>query len=285
MKPIQFALSLLGTVGAVVLCCPIVVDAQERPIRASLSALTTSEITAKILVDRGNEKSKQGDLNGAIADYKQALKIKPDYARAYFNLGVTYCELNNPEAEITYYTQAIKYAPNDADSYAERGIARVKLDDRKGAMADLEQALKLNPKQTRAYWGRGQMRQRQQDTQGAVSDFTQSIQLDPAFAPAYFNRGLAYYELGALQENGSNYMQKAVADYTQAIKLDPKFASAYHNRSFASRELGDKQGALADIQKAADIYKQQNMMDNYKQEIEQLEFLKEELATASQQRQ
>lgn len=285
MKPIYFALSLLGTVGAVVPCWTIAVNAQERPVQASLSALTTSEITAKSLVDRGNEKSERGDLNGAIADYKQALKVKPDYARAYFNLGVTYCLLNEPKAEITYYTQAIKYAPNDADSYAERGIARVKLDDRKGAMADLEQALKLNPKQTRAYWGRGQMRQRQQDTQGAVSDFTQSIQLDPAFAPAYFNRGLAYYELGALQENGSGYMQKAVADYTQAIKLDPQFASAYHNRGFASRELGDKQGALADVQKAADIYKQQNMMDNYKQEMEQLEFLKEELATVSQQRQ
>lgn len=274
MKRVYFALSLLGAACAVLPCWTIAAAAQEHPVQSFPSPSITSEIIAKNLVHRGNEKSARGDLDGAIADYKQAIQIKPNYARAYFNLGVVYCLLGEPEAEIAYFSEAIKYNPKDADSFTERGLSQIKVNDIKGAMTDFEQALKLNPKQARAYWGRGQARQRQGDTQGAVSDFTLSIQIDPTLAPAYLYRGNTYFELGALDKNGSDYMRMAVADYTQAIKLEPNLALAYHNRGYAYAQLGNKQGALADIKKAADIYKQQNLMDDYKEEIAGLESLK-----------
>ena len=37
----------------------------------------------------GNEKSKSGDYKGAIADYTAAIRLKPDFARAYYNRGET----------------------------------------------------------------------------------------------------------------------------------------------------------------------------------------------------
>src|SRR6266550_2684360 len=41
------------------------------------------------LVNRGIEKGKNGDLDGAISDYTRAIELKPDYARAYYNRAVT----------------------------------------------------------------------------------------------------------------------------------------------------------------------------------------------------
>ena len=35
----------------------------------------------------GNEKNKAGDYKGAIADYNAAIRLKPDFARAYYNRG------------------------------------------------------------------------------------------------------------------------------------------------------------------------------------------------------
>ena len=42
---------------------------------------------AKSLYDRGNSQKREGDLDGAIESYEQAINIQPDYAEAYSNLG------------------------------------------------------------------------------------------------------------------------------------------------------------------------------------------------------
>jgi serine protease Do len=50
---------------------------------------------------------------------------------------------------------------------------------------------------------------------------------------------------------------KAIADYTQAIEIDPNFASAYNKRGFAYLNLKEYQKAIADYEKAAQLYKQE----------------------------
>ena len=44
-------------------------------------------LSAKAYFRAGNEKSKSGDYKGAIADYSAAIRLKPDFARAYYNRG------------------------------------------------------------------------------------------------------------------------------------------------------------------------------------------------------
>ncbi|MGC8451482.1 MAG: tetratricopeptide repeat protein [Cylindrospermopsis raciborskii] len=52
-------------------------------------------------------------------------------------------------------------------------------------------------------------------------------------------------------------------DYTQALKLDPNYALAYNNRGLVRRDLGDNQGAIADLQKAADLFQTQGRQQDY----------------------
>ena len=68
---------------------------------------------------------------------------------------------------------------------------------------------------------------------------------------------------------------KSLADYDRAIQLNPNYADAYNNRGNLKSTLDDKQSAIQDYQKAADLYKQGNTLmyqfavDNVKKLSEQ----------------
>ena len=51
-------------------------------------------------------------FDAAIDSYKQALKIKPDYAEAYYNMGVALNDKGDPKAAIESYKQAINIKPD-----------------------------------------------------------------------------------------------------------------------------------------------------------------------------
>jgi tetratricopeptide (TPR) repeat protein len=66
---------------------------------------------------------------------------------------------------------------------------------------------------------------------------------------------------------------RARADFTEAIRLNPDNAYAYFNRGKSRSELRDKQGAIADFQKAANIFQQQGKMRDYKNAVDTIQKL------------
>ena len=65
----------------------------------------------------------KGELDAAIDSYKQAIKIKPDYAGAYNNIGNALKHKGELDAAIDSYKQAIKIRPDLADAYSNMGNA------------------------------------------------------------------------------------------------------------------------------------------------------------------
>jgi tetratricopeptide (TPR) repeat protein len=64
----------------------------------------------------GNLLKDKGDLEEAIESYKQALKIKPDHAEAYNNIGITLEDNGDLEGAIDSYKQAIKINSDFAEA-------------------------------------------------------------------------------------------------------------------------------------------------------------------------
>jgi tetratricopeptide (TPR) repeat protein len=63
------------------------------------------------------------NLNQAIEDYTETLRLNPNDARAYINRGLVYYEKGDYDQAVADYNQAIRLAPNDAYAYYRRGFA------------------------------------------------------------------------------------------------------------------------------------------------------------------
>jgi tetratricopeptide (TPR) repeat protein len=203
--------------------------------------------TAEEFFKSGLEKSDKKDYKGAITDYDQAIKLKPDYAVTYNNRGWARYNLGDHPGADADYDQAIKINQNWGDSglwaaHNNRGLVHYALGDRKAAIMDYDQAIKLKPDDATAYYNRGNAHYALGDRKAAIVDYDQAIKLKPDDATAYNNRAYTHWILGD--------KQSAIVDYDQAIKLKPDYAEAYSNRGVARRNLGDNQGAIADYDEA-----------------------------------
>jgi len=183
-----------------------------------------------------------GDNEQAIADYDQAIALKPDYALAYYNRGIAYRQKGDLDHAIADYDQAIALEPDDADAYNNRGVAYDYKGDLDHAIADYDQAIALKPDFAVAYRNRGIAYADKGDLDHAIADYDQAIALKPDYADAYSHRGAAYASKGDVA--------RAIADDDQAIALKPDYAEAYSHRGFAYASKGDLDHAIADFDQA-----------------------------------
>ena len=72
---------------------------------------------------------KTGAWDTAILNYESGLKIKPDFAGVYINLGSVQHKKGDIKAAIESYKQALKIKPHYAEAYANRAHAFLKSGD------------------------------------------------------------------------------------------------------------------------------------------------------------
>ncbi|MDR2151642.1 MAG: tetratricopeptide repeat protein [Helicobacteraceae bacterium] len=109
----------------------------------ALLPLFAADKAAKEAFDRGLTATAQGNMQEAIKQFTQAIKIDPKYAKAYYNRGVVYEKIGDYKQAISDYNQAIKVDPNFAWAYNNRASAYISLNDYKNATKDARKACEL----------------------------------------------------------------------------------------------------------------------------------------------
>src|SRR6266702_1680080 len=84
--------------------------------------------------NRGFRLEVKGDLDGAIAEYGEALRLKPDYAEAHANLGVALEDRGNLEGAIAEYREALRLKPDFPQGRIGLGRSLEKQGDGKGVL-------------------------------------------------------------------------------------------------------------------------------------------------------
>ncbi len=223
------------------------------------------------LVNGGIEKGKNGDVDGAIADFNRAIELDPKDDAPYFNRAQAKWLKKDAAGAVADYTKAIELGSTNPAAYNNRGNARVENDDLDGAIADYTRAIELKPDYARAYYNRATVKRDKGDAAGADADFKEAKKLDPELAreasagssktnrrspsPAppggqessadLVNRGIEKAKKGDLNA--------ALLDFYRAVQRDPKNAVAYYNRAYTKWLKQDATGALADYTRAIEL--------------------------------
>ena len=193
--------------------------------------------------NRGNLKYKAGNLQGALTDYTEAMKIQAGHPEAYMNRGTVKHDMGDFQGAMADYNQALQIDPNNAKVLYGRGGTYLSLGKFAQAVKDYDKAISLSPNYAAAYSNRGNAHMNMQQLKEAIDDYNKAISLDPNYAEAYSNRGIAYVV-------GGNF-QKAIKDYTVALKLNPSDGLSYYLRGMAYTSLGNKQNACSDFNASA----------------------------------
>src|SRR6266480_6216532 len=88
---------------------------------AGKSATSAAEEPDENLVNRGIEKAKNGDLDGAIADFDRAIKLNPKDDAPYYNRAQARRLKNDTAGAIADYTKAIELGSRNPAAYNNRG--------------------------------------------------------------------------------------------------------------------------------------------------------------------
>ncbi len=148
----------------------------------------------------GNAHASQAQFDEALAAYQTVLKLKPDKAAAFTNIGVVYYQLGKFDEAVQQMQKALELDPGDAETYYMLGatyIQQQKLDEAEKAF---NKAIELKPDLAAAYTGLGNVQLARKDAAAAITTLQKATSLQPDQAEAWLALGQAYATQGSRTE-------------------------------------------------------------------------------------
>lgn len=214
-------------------------------------ANSTSANLALVYVNRGNVHDNLGDFDLALADYAEALGLRPGFVPALANRGVAYSLRGEYELAIADLDTAIELDPSDAFARFSRGNVYRKMGEFDQALADYTRAIELEPNAS-AYFQRGRVYTEIGEFGLALSDFDDAIGLDQTNAAIYRARGFVFFEL--------KEPELAIDDFSVVIDFDPNDAASHLLRGWSYTLLGDILNARIDLENAVALTDDANLI-------------------------
>ncbi len=184
-------------------------------------------------------------FDAAVAELREAIRLKPGNAEDHHNLGAALVDQGKLDEALAAFHEAIRLKPGNADGHCALGAALEKQGKLIEAAAECREAIRLKPDHAEAHYNLGVSLERLGNRGEAMAEYREAIRLKPEYYEARNNLG------GALLQQGKP--DAAVAEFREAIRLKPDHAMAHANLGIALRSRGDFVGQFAELRKARDL--------------------------------
>jgi tetratricopeptide (TPR) repeat protein len=190
--------------------------------------------------NRGITQAEQGKREAAAAEFRSAIRLKPELVGAHIGLANALAEMASQMAEpgplasaaIAEFREAIRLQPDDANAHYGLADALGRQGQREEAIAEYHVAIRLRPQHPRFDRGLGEML----TGQGAWNE----VNADAA----------AHFYLGAALTHRAANTAMVIAEFREAIRLQPDFADAHFRLGYALRAHGEAEEAIAEFRTA-----------------------------------
>ncbi|MCC7350860.1 MAG: tetratricopeptide repeat protein [Phycisphaerales bacterium] len=128
--------------------------------------------------------SATGHPQQAISSYQRAIELRPNYARAHYNLAVELEKQNRIDDAIAQYTRAIELDPDNIQAHYNLGNCYLNQRRLAEAAEQYSTVLRLNPRHAAAHANRGWVFLLAGQNNAAAADFQAALAIDPNLEPA-----------------------------------------------------------------------------------------------------
>jgi len=187
----------------------------------------------------------EGDVPGAIQEFKIAATFMPNWADIHFNLANALLRQDQVQEAIDEYGVALQLKPKFTKALSNLGIAHAQRGELEAAERCLREALKNAPDDANAHLNLANVLAGTDRLKEAIAHYEQTIELAPDLADAHFFLGNALAR--------SNRLDEAIAQFIRALKLDPSNIRAHMSLATALTDRGGLDAAMAHLSAAAEL--------------------------------
>lgn len=159
------------------------------------AALASAPKPARGLYEKSAQAARDGDKQRAIDLLEQAIKIHPQFAEAFKELGFLYLLTGNPEKAVLAFRRVVQMAPDSHISHLNLGYALLEDNEPAEAQKTLLKAIELDKKSTKALILLAQTQIKLKDYAAAEKALLQVVSLGGT------DIGKAYRLLGSLYDD------------------------------------------------------------------------------------
>jgi tetratricopeptide (TPR) repeat protein len=186
----------------------------------------------------GETAYERGNLDAAIKDFDQALRLEPDHFWAHYFLAVAHLKQGQPRETIAHLSASLSRQPDFAWIYLLRGYAYGEIGDFADSEADFAEAARRGANDYGFLVNRAVTRMRAGRLDEAAIDLQAAISLKPDQYQAHANLAEIHRRRQAFDEG--------LAEASRAIELSRRVATPYRIRAQIRLAQNDLKAALDD---------------------------------------
>ena len=204
------------------------------------------------------QKAQKKDINKynqLDAEIKKYMATEPKDAKTYIAIANTYKMLEMPTSAIKYYKEAQKLDAANSDIYYNLGLTYMELNSFVTSKANLTKAINLDKDNTKAKNLLGFVNQKlitqilnNSYAKYEAKDYISAFEILDNGIKEYPKHGQLYY-YRALVYDKMNRNAAQIIDLQKAIELDPGYYMAYYQLGLAYEKINDEKSALVAYEK------------------------------------
>ncbi len=208
-------------------------------------ALEITPAVALVQSNLGNALVRNGQVDEGIVQLQKALQIDPAYADAYSYMGSALIKKGQVDAAIGYYQKAVQLNTSNPDAYNNLGIASLRSGQVDQAIEYYRKAVAMKPSSAETRYNLGNAFARKGSWEDAIACYTAALSLDYApieGARVENNLGVALQRLGKFDE--------ALEHFSHALQLNANYPEAHCNLGRMLAQQGRRDEAVAHLKEA-----------------------------------